>query len=100
LIFSKDRLVRASTLQVNDMIDTIDGPTPIKNIAIETDQLYFGLNCLESIVFANGIKTSTFGSYHTVPATWMTLMGRLLGIHRASRWGDAIASALYKTRLI
>ncbi len=92
LIFSRDRLVRASTLKVNDMVDTIDGPATIKSITIETDQTYFGLNCLESIVHANGVKTSTFGSYHTVPAAWMSVMGRLAGIQRASRWGDLIAS--------
>ncbi len=52
LIFSRDRLVPASTLRVNDMIDTIEGPTPVKTITIETDQTYFGLNCLESIVIS------------------------------------------------
>ncbi len=92
LIFSRDHLVRSSTLRVGDMIDTIDGPMPIKTITIETDQTYFGLNCLESIVHANGVRTSTFGSYHAIPAAWMSVIGRIAGIQRASRWGDRIAS--------
>jgi hypothetical protein len=96
LIFSRDRLVASSTLKMGDMIDTIEGPKSITRITIDTDQSYFGLNCLDSIVHANGIRTSTFGSYHAIPAAWMSIIGRLAGIQRASRWGDFFASVWHR----
>ena len=68
--------------------------------ATRSHQTYFGLNCLESIVLANGIKTSTFGRFHAVPATWMSWAGRALGADRASRYGDAIAEFLVKIKLL
>ena len=49
---------------------------------------YFGLNCLNSQVLASGLKSSTFEKLHTVPAFWMQVMGRILGIKRASTIGD------------
>lgn len=58
---------------------------------VESDQTYFGLNCLRSVVYANGVEVSTFGSYHELPATWMHFVGRIFGIERASRWGDNLA---------
>ena len=58
-----------------------------------TEDTYFGLNCLSSSqVLANGIKTSTFGHYHAVPAAWMRITGHWLGIERASRWGNSLAN--------
>ena len=61
-----------------------------KNGPVET---YFGLNCVgSSQVLANGIKTSTFGHYHAVPAAWMHVVGQWFGIERASRWGNNLAS--------
>jgi len=64
----------------------------ITRIEAETDQWYFGLNCLESIVLASGVKVSTFGTYHALPATWMSWAGWLFGIENASQWGDALAT--------
>lgn len=52
---------------------------------------YFGLNCLNSTVLANGIKTSTFERFHTVPSIWMSVIGRIFGIDFASRMGDKLA---------
>lgn len=72
----------------------------ILRITQEHDQLYFGLNCLESVVLANGLKTSTFGTYHSLPAAWMSWAGSILGIDRASRWGDALATIAEKIKLI
>ncbi|KAJ1415190.1 hypothetical protein B484DRAFT_454619 [Ochromonadaceae sp. CCMP2298] len=52
-------------------------------------QRYFGLNCLHSDVQADGIYVSTFGDLHLLPATYMYLAGVVLGVKRASAWGDA-----------
>jgi len=57
---------------------------------------YFGLNCLQSTVFANEIKTSTFGTFHHIPATWMRIAGNMLGIEKASKIGDFFAVQYWK----
>jgi hypothetical protein len=57
----------------------------------EKEYTYFGLNCLNSELLANGIKTSTFGHYHAAPAAWMRIVGCVFGIERASRWGNSLA---------
>jgi hypothetical protein len=57
-------------------------------------QKYFGLNCLTSEVLADGIHTSTFGSYHTIPAIYMYNIGSMFGIDVASQFGDYL-SLLY-----
>lgn len=68
-------------------------------ISVEKDpehlQRYFGLNCINSQVLAGGLKASTFEKLHSVPAWWMQVMGRLLGIKRASAIGDRIANLAY-----
>lgn len=61
---------------------------------------YFGLNCINSEVYANKILTSTFENYHTLPALWMKFVGQLFGIEKASRWGDKIATIAYDFNLI
>jgi hypothetical protein len=61
---------------------------------------YFGLHCLDSDVLANWIKTSTFGRYHALPAAYMKYAGAVLGVHRASAIGDAIATAFFKIGVI
>lgn len=53
---------------------------------------FFGLNCLQSSVYADGILTSTFGKYHTIPSLWMAIVGNLAGIEKASQLGDHLAS--------
>ena len=64
-----------------------------KSSATSEGDTYFGLNCVgsSSQVLANGIKTSTFGHYHAVPAAWMRIVGHWFGIERASRWGNTLA---------
>lgn len=66
----------------------------------EHEQQYFGLNCLTSQVLANGLKASTFEKMHFVPALWMQIMGRILGIKKASAIGDFVASLIHKMNLI
>ena len=61
---------------------------------------YFGLNCLQSVVYADGVLTSTFENYHHFPALWMKLVGGIFGIDRASKWGDAMATWAYQNKLI
>jgi hypothetical protein len=60
----------------------------------KSPQKYFGLNCLTSEVLAGGIHSSTFGSYHTIPAIYMYNVGTILGIDVASQLGDYL-SILY-----
>ena len=54
-------------------------------------QKYFGLNCLRSEVLAGGIHTSTFGTYHTIPAIYMYQIGSMFGIDAASQLGDYLS---------
>ena len=61
---------------------------------------YFGLNCLNSQVLASGLKASTFEKLHSVPSFWMHVMGRILGIKRASQLGDYIAKMVQQMNLI
>jgi hypothetical protein len=63
-------------------------------------QTYFGLNCVDSVVLADGIKTSTFGLYNFIPAAWMKYASRLLGVKRASSLGDSIVQWLNKMKLL
>ncbi len=56
------------------------------------EEVYFGLNCLESQVAANGVLVSTFGHLHQLPAMWMRTVGSIFGIKAASSWGDLLAS--------
>jgi len=73
----------------------------VNNLIPDTEpQNYFGLNCLESIVLANGIKVSTFGNYHHIPATWMKIVGNIFGIQKASKLGDSIATFLNSWNLL
>jgi hypothetical protein len=55
---------------------------------------------LASEVLANGIKTSTFGNYHTIPAAWMKYASAIVGVERASRWGDSVVELLAKVKLL
>lgn len=57
---------------------------------------YFGLNCLDSDVLVNGMKASTFGNYHFVPATYMKYVGSFVGIQTASKVGETFASAFFQ----
>jgi hypothetical protein len=66
----------------------------VTSVETELKQHYFGLNCYESNVLADGYWVSTFGGQHRIPAAWMKVGGSVLGIHRASAWGDAIVQTL------
>jgi hypothetical protein len=103
LVFTSSGLRPASTLMTGDVLFAdVDQKhhCTVTRIERETSQRYFGLNCLESVVLANGIKTSTFGRYHHLPATWMRYAGQVLGVDRASRWGDHIVDLLARMKLL
>ena len=94
LVYTNTGLKPAASVAVDDVLFADLSETHsckvISVTKVTTEQTYFGLNCLESIVLANGIKTSTFGRYHAIPATWMKVVGGVLGAERASRYGDAL----------
>ena len=71
-----------------------------KIVWIENIDTYFGLNCINSMVYANDILASTFENLHHIPALWMRVVGNIFGIKRASVWGDTIAEWAYKNNLI
>lgn len=56
---------------------------------------YFGLNCVDSDVLSNGLKVSTFGVNHAVPAAWMHWASKVVGIEAASRVGDKFVQLLH-----
>ncbi len=101
LVFTSEGLKPAKSLIKGDIVfNDIITHTGYKCHVIETtDDLhlsnYFGLNCIESIVLANGIKTSTFGHYHHFPSFWMTYVSKIIGIKYASIIGDFIVSNVY-----
>lgn len=116
LVFTTQRgLVAAGTLRIGDVLfsvssvsspSTVNGgvtdrreTTAVVTIVPESNQVYFGLNCLESVVFANGIRTSTFGQFHTIPALWMKYAGAFFGVHHASAVGDTIVELLARIRV-
>ena len=96
LVFTAHGLVKAEQVQKGDVLykdlDQVDECTVVSVAQESEQQKYFGLNCLSSVVLADGVKTSTFGDLHTLPSLWMSWVGRVAGIERASKWGDAIAS--------
>lgn len=104
LVFADGKgLVAASDLRVGDhlftSLDERDILT-VRAIFPEHKQQYFGLNCLDSIVLANGIKTSVFGKFHMVPSWWMATVGRIVGVENASKSGDWIATIMCKIGLL
>jgi hypothetical protein len=104
LVFTGSGLKSAGAIIKGDILfaDT-EERMPCKVISVtksSKEQTYFGVNCLESTVLANGIKTSTFGKYHTIPAFWMKYASKIFGIERASSIGDSLVSMLIKMNLI
>lgn len=95
LVYTATGLVMAGTIKPGDFLyGDLDEEKVCEVVAVdkERNQNYFGLNCLESIVLADGFKTSTFGYTHDVPALWMKYASQIVGVARASRLGDKIAS--------
>ena len=85
----------AHTLRAGDMLfGDAEGSQSCSVINItkeERSAKYFGLNCVHSEVLADGLRTSTFGDFHTLPSWYMYYAGLALGPESASRLGDAVA---------
>jgi hypothetical protein len=91
-------LTKQDTLYA-DLRETI--PCTITHIAREEKvQNYFGLNCLTSEVLASGLKSSTFEKLHSIPSFWMAIMGRILGVKRASQVGDYVEKLVTQMNLL
>ena len=103
MVFTLAGLKAAASVAVGDTVFADLSETErcsIVRVASEDAQAYFGLNCLESVVLADGIKTSTFGQYHWFPAAWMKYASKVLGVKRASSVGDSIVQWLNKMKLV
>jgi sugar lactone lactonase YvrE len=103
LVYTPRGLIQASDIKLEeslylDILQTIT--CHVSDIKHESNQNYFGLNCLDSTVLANGIKVSTFGINHKIPALWMHVMGNLFGVEKASIWGDKIVTQLKRYSII
>jgi len=95
LVYTQNGLVMASTVKVGDFLyqDTAQKKTcEVVAIEAETQQTYFGLNCEDAVVLADGYKVSTFGLTHDLPAIWMKYASKIVGLERASAWGDVLAT--------
>lgn len=77
-------------------------PVLVKSVQRDdSPQRYYGLNCPDgSVVLANNIKCSTFDTLHHLPALWMRLVSAIVGIDRASSWGDALAKIGYRLGVV
>jgi hypothetical protein len=106
LVFTLAGLKAAASVVVGDTVFADLSETErcsVVHVASEDahhEQTYFGLNCLESVVLADGIKTSTFGQYHWFPAAWMKYASKVLGVKRASSVGDSIVQWLNKMKFL
>jgi len=102
LVYTTRGLVQAQEIVTGDQVFSDMGRTKkctVNSVQQESGK-YFGLNCKESNVLADGIATSTFGRYHALPAAWMRYAGALIGVERASALGDAIAQTLHRVGLL
>jgi len=85
----------AYSLQSGDVVfNDIDGKSLCTVTSVSKEpkvERYFGLNCLSSEVLADGIKSSTFGDFHTLPSWYMSYAGSLVGVDTASYVGAYIA---------
>lgn len=96
LVYTHRGLVYAGTLERDDVLyhteEEVHGSCKVLEVSLEKDQTYVGLNCLHSVVIANGVKTSTFGSFHAIPAAWMKYASKIIGINWASAIGDTMVN--------
>ncbi len=96
LVFTDRGLLPAGKIVIGDIVEGHFGrKCSVTKISSEKDQMYYGLNCIESVVFANGIKCSTFGRFHTLPAFWMKYASKFMGIEATSKVGDFFANLFH-----
>lgn len=104
LVMTQHGWKKAGLIEVDDelysKVHSHEETCKVTKIETETDQEYFGLNCEDSHVLSNGYWVSTFGETHSIPATWMKVMSKIIGVRHASAIGDKIASFASKWSLI
>jgi len=103
LVFTQRGLIAAGSVVRGDVVySKEDRTTTCKVLSnkVDNSQHYFGLNCRSSEVLADGILTSTFGKYHSVPSMWMKLASAVVGVQRASQFGDSLATLASKLNLL
>jgi hypothetical protein len=104
LVYTQRGLLEAKDVQVGDLLfQDLEETKSCKVISAEKEnsltESYFGLNCEESVVLANGFKTSTFGKIHFLPSLWMRIMTPLIGVRAASAWGDYLSHLVQRYKL-
>jgi hypothetical protein len=103
LVFTARGLVAAGDIKVHDFLftDKAEKNTcQVVKVEKEERQTYFGLNCEDSVVLANGYKASTFGYTHTIPSLWMKYASKVVGLEKASAYGDRIVEFLRSWNII
>ncbi len=123
LVYTNSGLKTASSLTKSDILySDIEQrhECAVKSISGEYNQKYFGLNCRNSDVIANGKQRQGIErkkKNHLTPfffrirnqdehirshsrATWMKYGSKILGVHRASQLGEKIVSILGYLNLI
>jgi hypothetical protein len=93
LVWTPTGYVQADSLKVGDFLyDQENNQCEINLVESELNQEYYGLNCEDSEVLADGWKVSTFGITHNVPSLWMKFSSKLFGVKLSSLIGDRFAS--------
>jgi hypothetical protein len=104
LVYTQRGLQAAKDLTTSDSVfSDLEEQHKCSIVSVERErssQKYFGLNCHSSQVLASGIKSSTFEKLHSIPSFWMAVMGRIIGIKKASAVGDYIEQIVSKMNLI
>lgn len=104
LIFTQRGLQAAAEITTKDtLFEEIDESKMCSIESIEkrdAPQKYFGLNCHNSNVIANGIKSSTFEKLHGLPSFWMSVLSKIVGVKRASSLGGSIEKVAQKMGLV
>jgi len=104
LVYTQRGLIEAQEVKVGDLLfQDLQETRTCRVLSAEKEnslsESYFGLNCEESVVLANGFKTSTFGKLHFLPSLWMRIMSPLIGVRAASAWGDYFSHLVQRYKL-
>jgi len=97
LVYTQRGLIQAGLVVRGDRLFKDERETAscfVERVESEGFSNYFALNCEESVVLADGYKTSTFGTTHLVPSLWMKYISKFIGVRAASILGDYLVSTL------
>lgn len=92
LVWINDKFTPAQNAETGDSVLRDDGKycTVIKYVPKGFSSEHFGVNCLESEIFANGFKASPFEYNHEVPSAFLKVFSQFVGIKAASYMGNAL----------